>query len=342
MINFEQAYIEELALHKIHVGDESSVYSESVVEVNSELSPWILKYLLGSVNTPEFHAIDRETEDSPFELIHSVFNEEDAFLALSQKITKRLERVSDDSRILPGECILAKINDLLIDDELVQALVICKVESKDQFLKVIKAQNEFTLEHVEGLLIGKVDKIAIILNTETETGFKVLIKDTTSAFSEAMFWKSDFLKLRQRQGDTYAQTKAYINTTKSFIKDRLEKVYDIDKTDEAAILNRSKDFFEHIHDFDSDTYAEKVFMDDNVTELFESYKKDQETEKNIQFDDQFQVSQAAVKNYSRVFKSVIKLDKNFHIYVHGDRNLIEKGTDEMGRKFYRIFYEDER
>ena len=27
----------------------------------------------------------------------------------------------------------------------------------------------------------------------------------------------------------------------------------------------------------------------------------------------------------RVFKSVLKLDKNFHIYIHGDRNKIERG-----------------
>jgi len=43
-----------------------------------------------------------------------------------------------------------------------------------------------------------------------------------------------------------------------------------------------------------------------------------------------------------VFKSVIKLDKNFHIYVHGDRELIEKGYDEaMGKHFYKIYFDVE-
>ena len=38
---------------------------------------------------------------------------------------------------------------------------------------------------------------------------------------------------------------------------------------------------------------------------------------------------------------VIKLDKNFHFYVHGSRELIEQGVDEEGRKFYKIYYKEE-
>jgi len=33
--------------------------------------------------------------------------------------------------------------------------------------------------------------------------------------------------------------------------------------------------------------------------------------------------------------------KNFHIYIHGRRDLIEKGTDESGKKFYKIYFEEE-
>ncbi|MEZ4893945.1 MAG: hypothetical protein R2778_13135 [Saprospiraceae bacterium] len=44
----------------------------------------------------------------------------------------------------------------------------------------------------------------------------------------------------------------------------------------------------------------------------------------------------------KVFKSVLKLDKNFHIYVHGRRDLIERGFDEQkGKKFYKVYYENE-
>ena len=57
--------------------------------------------------------------------------------------------------------------------------------------------------------------------------------------------------------------------------------------------------------------------------------------------EEFPINQAAVKKNQRYFKSVIKLDKNFHIYIHGDRELIEQGIDKDGRKFYKIYYEEE-
>lgn len=43
-----------------------------------------------------------------------------------------------------------------------------------------------------------------------------------------------------------------------------------------------------------------------------------------------------------MLKSVIKLDKNFHIYVHGRRDLIERGFDEeKGKKYYKVYFDEE-
>ena len=65
-------------------------------------------------------------------------------------------------------------------------------------------------------------------------------------------------------------------------------------------------------------------------------------EKNeIVFPDTFNISPEAVKKQVKSFKSVLKLDKNFHIYIHGNKDLIEKGIDENGKKFYKIYYDKE-
>ena len=55
----------------------------------------------------------------------------------------------------------------------------------------------------------------------------------------------------------------------------------------------------------------------------------------------FGISADAVKKQSRLYKSVVKLDKNFHIYIHGRTDLIEKGMDRDGRKYYKIYYQEE-
>ncbi|MDR0687903.1 MAG: nucleoid-associated protein, partial [Prevotellaceae bacterium] len=58
--------------------------------------------------------------------------------------------------------------------------------------------------------------------------------------------------------------------------------------------------------------------------------------------ERFGISEAAVKRQARVLKSVIKLDKNFHIYVHGRREYITRGYDEKtGLHFYQLFFREE-
>ena len=53
------------------------------------------------------------------------------------------------------------------------------------------------------------------------------------------------------------------------------------------------------------------------------------------------ISAPAVKKQAKIFKSVLKLDKNFHIYIHGNREMIEQGVEKDGRKFYKIYFEKE-
>lgn len=37
-------------------------------------------------------------------------------------------------------------------------------------------------------------------------------------------------------------------------------------------------------------------------------------------------------------KLVIKLDRNFHVYIHGKRDKIEEGEDKKG-KFIKLYYD---
>ncbi len=78
-----------------------------------------------------------------------------------------------------------------------------------------------------------------------------------------------------------------------------------------------------------------------MIDSFRNFDTNYRSENEIELTDNFDISQQAVKKQARVFKSVLKLDKNFHIYIHGNRELIEQGVDEKGRKYYKIYYENE-
>ncbi len=70
----------------------------------------------------------------------------------------------------------------------------------------------------------------------------------------------------------------------------------------------------------------------------ENYTK----ETDIPVADTFEISNNAFKDVKRRFRSVIKLDKNFHVYVHGNESRIVQGYDEAkGLKYYTLYYDEE-
>jgi len=88
-------------------------------------------------------------------------------------------------------------------------------------------------------------------------------------------------------------------------------------------------------------FEDTVFEQPEVIDSFRSYTQRNTHDMDVNELDAFDISDYAVRKRTGIFKSVLKLDKNFHIYIHGDRNQIEKGVDEEGRKFYKIYYQNE-
>jgi len=79
-----------------------------------------------------------------------------------------------------------------------------------------------------------------------------------------------------------------------------------------------------------------------VIQSFKEFREEYQEDREVKIDKQFEISAPAVKKQAKIFKSVIKLDKNFHIYVHSNRRLIEKGyDDDRDMNYYRIFFKEE-
>ena len=201
-------------------------------------------------------------------------------------------------------------------------------------------QTVFRLEIDKGIDIGKLDKGALIFDTERDKGFVVSVVDTTNRGMDAIYWKDNFLGIRQRE-DEYFNTHQVMQAYKKFVTDELPQQFDdVSRADQADLLNRSVNFFKQNDNFDMADFERDVLGQDEVIESFQQYRGQYEEEHGVQIADNFAISEGAVKKQARSYKSVIKLDKNFHIYVHGDRRLIEQGEDEKG-KFYKVYYEEE-
>jgi hypothetical protein len=158
--------------------------------------------------------------------------------------------------------------------------------------------------------------------------------------ADAQYWKNDFLNIKPIANEFYL-TNQFLSMTKDFVTKKLPEDYDMNKTEKIDLLNRSVDYFKERNNFDKEEFMAEVFIDEEVKGAFASYNNSYNAEHNIENTDSFFISDQAVKKQSRVFKSVLKLDKNFSVYIHGDKNLIEQGVEPDGRKFYKIYFKEE-
>jgi hypothetical protein len=272
-----------------------------------------------------------------YNFIDNFFNENNNFIDVSQALAKHLYDQSTHPKIKDGELYIVSFKDCIVNGFTTNAVGIFKSENKDTFLKVYPNDDSYKIECDKGINLNKLDKGCLIFNTEKENGYIVSVVDNTNKGSEAQYWKDDFLHVKPRK-DEYYNTQNVMSLCKNFIKEGLPEGLDISKADQVDFLNKAVEYFKKNEDFDMSDFKKVVMRKPEVAESFNQYQSEYEFARELAVLDRFSISEAAVKKQAKALKSVIKLDKNFHIYVHGDRDMIEQGTDEEGRKYYKIYY----
>jgi hypothetical protein len=343
MINYSEVIVNDLSIHSIgnKVREEALVLTDRSVPLhNPHLTGIIKKYFFNSFKQPEFFCFDPVgtvlENNVIFRTVASVFDGSVEMHEASKIIAEHLYNQSTASNISAGDLMVSYIEDVVVEDEMVSAIGIYKSEQKDDFIKLLLQNKEYSVSADKGININKLDKACLIFNSNKSDGYKVLVTDKKKLNGEAHYWLKDFLNVSHREDD-YNNTTVYIQATKAFIDEKLKDEFDLDTELESSFLDNSKDYFESNENFDEGEYLSKVFTDEKVINAFDEFKQD----RHLNLSNNFDISTPAVKRNSNVFKSVIKLDKNFHIYVHGNRELIERGVDEDGRKFYKLYYNEE-
>ena len=276
-----------------------------------------------------------------YQFVSSIFKNNQSFIEQSKNIGRYLYEKSTHPQIKSGELCVIYFNDCKINDEIVDCIGIFKSENKETVLKVNNKENGIELTDEKGINTNKLDKGCLIFNSGKENGFIVSVVDNTNRSSEAQYWKDDFLGIQPIKND-FHQTNQFLGITKQFVTKQLSEDFEMSKTDQIDFLNRSVDYFKKNETFDKQEFETEVFGDSDVIKSFQKFDQIYRRENEVELSDNFEISAQAVKKQARVFKNILKLDKNFDIYIHGNRELIEQGIDENGRKYYKIFYDVER
>jgi len=336
--------IMEIVIHQVgnRILGEDLVLSRSCLRVSYDISSLLSNFFTSSFKSNEYFNLTHETDLKFNEVngfISEIFANPDVLLEQSVNLAKHLYEKSTHPKIKGGEFYTVYFKDCILNGETVDAVGLFKSENKDTFLKVFQTGDGFGIESDQGININKLDKGCLIFNTDKDNGYVVAVVDNTNKGTEAQYWIDDFLHVRQRK-DEYYNTQQLLTMTKSFVTKELPQHYEVSKADQVDLLNKSVKFFKDKDDFDMEEFTQEVIIDPELINSFNQYRSAYQKEREIDIADNFSISESAVKKQARVFKSVIKLDKNFHIYIHGDRNLIEQGTDEKG-KYYKVYYQKE-
>jgi hypothetical protein len=336
MVN--EALINSLALHVVgnRINDEILTLSKSTVNIDEEMMS-----LLSTVFTAPFkmeryfnlHHPDGFKNSEVFKAVASIFDNPGNLHTASVKLAELLFDITDNPKIKGGEFYVVYFSECTVDGEETEAVGLFKSESKETFLKIYPVSDGFILEKEEGISLRKIDKGCLIFNTEREKGFLVALADSIRSGDEK-YWSEDFLHVQPFENN-YTKTQSVMKVCREFVAEKLPEEFDVSKADQIDLLNRSMNYFKSHEVFDKPEFEQEVLRQPEVIESFREFETT-----DMPMDLTFEIAPDAVKKQSKIFKSVLKLDKNFHIYIHGDRSMIEHG-EEDGKKYYKIFYEKE-
>ena len=347
MLTFLDAYIMQLCIHKTgnRNMDEGYSLSKAPTEIrDKDERTELLKFFTGSFQGNEFFNFTSPiglTGNNVYNVAKSFFNDETELYDASVDITKLLYQESNHPKISGGEVYVVFMKGVQYFEEEVEALGIFKSENKAPFMKIENNGEVFDYKIDEGINLAAIDKACLILRTNEDEGYRVCIRDHQNKGEEAVYWKQEFLGL-EATNDSYHKTKEFMAMCKDYVTDVLPQQFEVARTEQIDLLNKSVSFFKTNEQFDYESFTREVMQEPQIIESFNNFKKDYEDTAPFDFNDGFDISGVAVKKQSKIFKSILKLDKTFHVYIHGNLDMIERGYDDERRmNFYKLYYNDE-
>lgn len=349
MLEHSLSKIELVSAHFIgnKANEQELQTSEHPLDVRDErLLGLLQKFFLDAFEGNEFFHFDFSNGDLSLNPVchfaKQIFEDQAAFHQCSTDIAKHLHEQTNHPKIKNGDLYVAFITGLVLDDEVLDAIGLFKAENKQSFLKLLSQNGDFQLVSEDGTAVDKLDKGCLIFNTNSEGGYKVCIVDKSNKSFEAQYWRDFFLNVKPL-ADDYFHTTHYIKMAKDFVVKKLDEDFVVSKAEKIDFLNKSVNYFKENDTLVEEEFAKIVFEDEEKQAAFAQHRNNYQEQHNLpEFEDSFHISPASVKKQERALRSVLKLDKNFHIYIHGNQDLIERGYDEdKGKKFYKVYFEEE-
>jgi len=347
MTTIDSVQLKEVIVHKVGNptrGEELKLSANPLTLNDGIVRSLLTKYFLTPFNEYDQYQFTHISDLGLNEVYHyatKLFDEPKNFTKYSAQLAQFLYSKSTHAKVKEGELYVVHFSNVPFGPEDTDAIGIFKSETKETFLKVFPQGENWEVVAEDGIDINKLDKGCLIFKQNRQNGYVVCVVDNTNKQQDAQYWVNDFLQVT-RSANNYHYTDAAMGMCKLFISNELSEKFDVNKSDQIDMLNRSMDYFKTKDEFKFAEFAQEVLHHPEVIDSFTQYKQSYEVAKQVTIENEFDIHLSAVKKQGRIFKSILKLDKNFHVYIHGRKDLIEKGYDERtGKHFYKLYFDEE-
>lgn len=344
MINFFESNLEQLSIH--YVGnktlDQGMYCSDEPVKLDDETKLVLFQFLSASFERSDvlFHFSAQHKSNIVYEIVRSMFSGDAQFIEGSKNLARHLYDSSSHPKVSGGHFYVAKYKNVYFEGGFREAIGLFRHPSDPSTVSIKKTGNGFEMDLQTDVISSNSPKLGcLIIKTEENNGYVVALSGKDSIKSAP--FKDEFLNLDVRK-DNYAKSSNMMQAASLFIKSEIDHLYKVSAVQKTELLSRANSYFKTNYYFDINDFAGEVFRDNDVNEDFRQFITRYEDQHQIGLGDQFDISDQAVKKGAKSFKKVIKLDRNFHLYVHGSHELIERGFDaDKDMNFYKVYFKNE-
>lgn len=345
IFDFSQARLEKVIVHRVgNASEQEGVHvSRHALHLSEQASALLQHYFLSSFKSEQLYHLQHDPDSHPNDILEpltQIFNDPDnEFIAGSGQLARKLYLQSHHPKVKGGEFYVVFLRDCIVDDEVADAIGLFKSETKETFLKIFQQEDDLQIGFEDGISINRLDKGCLIFNTEADRGFLVTIVDALNKKQEAAYWKDGFLQVKQR-ADSYYQTGQLMELAVEVVKEAAEN--GLEKSKQITLVNKAVKYLKENDVYDEDDFTGEVFETKDLVEQFKSRKKQFQDEHRDVPMDRFEVAPKAIPAVQKKMKRVIKLDNQFSVYIHGNGDGLEKGEGPTGRKFYKLWFDEEK
>ncbi|MCU0360781.1 MAG: nucleoid-associated protein [Bacteroidia bacterium] len=348
MISFSRAQLTQLSIHYVGnqgLGEDLVCSSTNIAIKDDFLKDTLMRYFTAPFKSDAYFQFKDKADPHATSVkgaCKAVFDQPAKLMEHSVELAKHLYKQSIHPKIKGGEFLMCYFKDAMLDGELCDAIGLFKTENKETYLKIFQHINEFEVDYENGININKLDKGCLVFNTDKKNGYKLSVVDNNKGGAEcALYWEEDFLNATLKTG-AYYYTKTFMDASRGFCEEVLTEENNVSKDDQRMMLNKSTAYFKEKDNFQLQDFEKEVLVQPELVQAFKDYRQGYNQRLDLTAIDDFEVSPTAVKKFQKYMRSVVKLDKNFHIYIHSRHDFVEKGFDEeKGMKYYKLYYLNE-